>query len=482
MEPEQLGLEFLFQPKSIALVGIPSNSANPLVDMFLRPLVEFGFAGELYPVNPKGSKVLGLEFYPSIKDIPGAVDYVIGAVPARFSHQVTQDCAAKGVKAISFYTAGFSETGEESGAALEAEIVNTARRGGVRVLGPNCMGIYCPKGRLAYWPDFPKESGPVAYLCQSGGNSIHLVWMGAPRGIRFSKVISFGNACDLNEADFLDYFTYDPDTRIIAAYIEGVKDGRQFLKVLSKAAEAKPVIILKGGRSEAGTKAAASHTGALTTDDATWDALCKQLGVIQVSSMEELADVIVTFLFLPPCGRNVAIVTAGGGVSVLAADDCESSGLAVPPLPAEIQDQLRHCTTGIGNILRNPVDLSDVFFDPQGVANALRIISSWQGIDLLILPLIGGVPLQSGRRMSYDVLVDIVPNWGTLPPKPTAIVVQPGTHPDASQDAFRVQQEFASAGFPVYPTMVRAAKAINKFISYHQRRGQSQQEDRNCKI
>ena len=461
-------LDFLFNPSSIALVGVSSNEASPINKMFLSPLLEFGFEGRLYPVNPKGGEVMGMKIHRSMKDIPGSVDYVVATVPSHSSLQLIQDCIEKEVKSITFYTAGFSETNEEPGLELEEKIKGIAHEGGIRIIGPNCMGIYCPKGGLSYWPEFPKENGNVAFLCQSGGNSVHLVWMGAPRGLRFSKVISFGNATDLDESDFIEYFTHDRDTEIIAAYIEGIKDRKRFVHALGEAAKEKPVIMLKAGCSESGTRAVASHTGSLAGSDAVWDALCKQLGVVRVYSMEELTDLIVTFALMPPLkGRNAAIVTVGGGVSVLAADECERYGLHVPPLEKEVRDKLCEFTPVVGNILRNPIDSQLVFWDPSQFANTIKIVSDWDKVDFLISPLIGGVPSEAGPVMSYDVIGEKISEWKTPTLKPMALVIETSTRPEVSKRAFSAQQKFTSAGFPVYPTVARAANAISKFIEYH---------------
>ena len=193
-----------------------------------------------------------------------------------------RDCVDKGVKAVSFWTTGFSEVGGE-GTSLEANMVEIARKGGIRILCPNCVGIhYCPKAKISCFEDFPKESGAVGFFCQSGGNCIQLVNIASNRGARFSKVVGYGNACDLNESDFLDYFAQDPDTKIITGYIEEIKDGKHFIAALAKATKAKPVILVKAGHTEAGARGAASHTGSLAGSEAAWNAIFKQLGVIRV--------------------------------------------------------------------------------------------------------------------------------------------------------------------------------------------------------
>jgi acyl-CoA synthetase (NDP forming) len=308
----QHDLDFLFHPNSIALVGITTATTWHWTLTFLEGLIEIEFDRPLYLVNPKGGEIKGHKVYTSLKDVPGNIDYVIGLVNAQIAPRLVEECAEKGVRAIHFCTAGFSETGEEQRIKLESELAEVARRKGIRIIGPNCMGIYCPQSRLSFSPAFLKESGPVGVISQSGGNSIYLVRQAALRGVRFSKVISYGNACDINETDLLEYLANDADTKIIALYIEGIKDGKRFRRALEEATKEKTVILLKGGATEGGARAAAGHTAALAGSRTTWDALCKQLGIISVSSIEEMIDVLVTFLFLPlPRGRNALLFGAG---------------------------------------------------------------------------------------------------------------------------------------------------------------------------
>jgi acyl-CoA synthetase (NDP forming) len=460
-------LEFLFHPKSIAIVGITTDPSDMRRERFLRPLLDFEFAGQLYLVNRKGGNILGLKVYPSIEDIPGIVDFVIVSVPAEFSVSIIQDCIAKGVKAVAIYSAGFSEVGTDEGKALEAEIVRVAHEGGVRIIGPNCMGLYCANSRLTYRSEYPKESGPVAFLSQSGGNTTDLVQMAAPRGGRFNKIISYGNGSDLDECDFLDYLTHDPETEIISIYIEGVKDGRRFVRILGDAARAKPVILLKGGSGEAGGRAAAGHTGALAGDEATWDSLCKQLGIIRVYSLEEMADIIVTFLFLSlPQGRKVALIGMGGGASVLATDACTGNGLTLPPLPEHIKKRLLRSNPLAGSILKNPLDVPSILQEAR-FNETVMAISSWEDIDILVTFLLSPdiFPSYFG---SYDQVVNIIQQSSKVCSKPIAIVLQPANNPETFKETFLAQKRLASSGLPVYPTIPRAANAISKFLGYHQ--------------
>ncbi len=467
----QHSLEFLFHPNSIALVGITTAETWHWTRTFLEGLIEFEFAPPFYLVNPKGGEIEGHKIHTNLKDVPGNIDYVIGLVNAKVAPKLVEECAEKGVRAIHFCTAGFSETGEEQRVKLESELVEVARRKGIRVIGPNCMGIYCPQSRLSFSPAFPKESGPVGVISQSGGNSIYLVRQAALRGIRFSKVISYGNACDINENDLLEYLANDVGTKIIALYIEGIKDGKRFRRILQEATKKKTVILLKGGTTEGGARAVAGHTAALAGSRATWDALYKQLGIISVASIEEMVDVLVTLLlFPPPRGRNALLFGAGGGASVLIADEFENRGLKVPPLPPEIVAQIRDFTPIAGNILRNPVDYSQATLNPEGVSKTLNIISKWEGADFLVTFVRPGQSPPS--RISGDHINLLVNRFSVkqgLLPKPVAMVLEPSMLPQEAEAILAAIRGCISFGLPVYYSFAAAANAINLVLNHKEK-------------
>ncbi|HEY91042.1 MAG TPA: hypothetical protein G4O07_04330 [Dehalococcoidia bacterium] len=465
-------LEFLFHPRSIALVGITTANPEHWTRSFLDAIVEFEFNGPFYLVNPKGGKINGHMVYPSIQDIPQPIDYVIGLVPARVSLELVEECAAKGVRAIHFCTAGFSETGEEEGIELETELIKLARKHGIRIIGPNCLGIYCPQSRLSFGPVFPRESGPVGVISQSGGNANYLIRQAALRGVRFSKVISYGNARDLDESDFLEYLAADADTEIIAMYIEGIKDGKRFCRALEKATKQKPVILLKGGRTEAGTRAVAGHTSSLAGNEAIWDALRKQLGLIRVDSLDEMVDVLVTLLFMArPKGRNAVIMGGGGGASVLITDTFEKWGLRVPPLSHEITSQIREFTPPAGNILRNPVDYSQSMMYPEKVARTIDIIMQWEGTDFLVWFMrLGQSQQASGLKDNPLMIGDPFSESGRASSKPLAIVLEPSILPEESKGIFALLQKYVSSGLPVYYSFESAANAIDLVLSYYENR------------
>ena len=313
-------LEALFRPQSIAVVGASANQQSQGYE-FVQALVEIGFPGPVHPVNPKLDELLGQKAYPRLEAIPGPVDFVISAVPASAALELVEGAKAKGAKLIHLFTARFSETGRDDAAALERELKRRVKESGIRVIGPNCMGLYYPKVKLTFDPRLPAESGDVGFLTQSGSHAFRVVGRGKERGLRFSKVVSYGNALDLDEADFLDHFADDPDTRVIGAYVEGIHDGRRFFAALRRAAAQKPVVVLKGGRSPGGHAAASSHTAALAGQMDVWRGAVRQAGAVEVRTINELIDMLVAFEYAGPAtGNRVAVLGGAGGETVESAN------------------------------------------------------------------------------------------------------------------------------------------------------------------
>jgi acyl-CoA synthetase (NDP forming) len=461
-------LNFLFDPGSVALVGITTSNPWHWTRTFLDAMIDSGFDRPLYLVNPKGGDIRGHKVYTSLKEVPGTIDHVIGLVNAWTAPRLVEECAEKGVRVVHFCTAGFSETGEDDRIRLESELVETGRRTGVRIIGPNCMGIYCPQSRLSFSPSFPTETGPVGFISQSGGNSIYMVRQAALRGVRFSRVISYGNACDINENDLLENLADDPATRIICLYIEGIKDGKRFRRALEKATREKTVILLKGGTTEGGARAVAGHTAALAGSRSTWDALCKQLGIISVRSLDEMIDVLVTLLFMPlPAGRNAVLFGAGGGASVLIADEFGSRGLRVPALPREIVARIQEFTPAAGNILRNPVDYSQNMIDAESTKKAFNILAEWEGTDFLVTFIRTGqfvLPWLSESRVQM-----LIGRFWVKPErliKPVAMVIEPSILPQEAEAILAAIRECVASGLPVYYSFAAAANAIDLVLSH----------------
>ncbi|MFW6147750.1 MAG: acetate--CoA ligase family protein [Thermodesulfobacteriota bacterium] len=464
----------LFNPASIALAGITVEHPEHWTRTFLDSLLEFHFEKPLYLVNPRGGEIKGIKVYQRLADIPQTVDYVISTVPAKAAPGLLEECSHKGVKAVHFCTAGFSETGEEEGERLEAQLAELSRKTGIRVIGPNCMGIYCPASHLSFNREFPRESGPVGFISQSGGNTGSLINEVMSRGVRFSKAISYGNACDLNESDFLEYLADDPETKIISLYIEGVKDAPRFRQALHKAAEQKDIVLLKGGLTEGGARAAASHTGSLAGSDMIWGALCRHLGVIQVYSLEELADFLVTLSFLsPPRGRRAALIGAGGGYSVLITDEFERKGLKVPQLPQEMKTAISEFTPLAGNILRNPIDYSQSMMDPEKLFKMVHIVSQWKGVDFVIwfIDLVW-IPVEEMERIHR--MLDGILKETKSALKPIAFVLRTGISPELAKKVSSFVQKCAFSQLPVYFSFSSAAHSLDLVLRHREERRKAQ--------
>jgi acyl-CoA synthetase (NDP forming) len=468
-------LDFIFNPKAIALAGVSADNAKPgMAQWYLMSLIKFGYKGKMYPLHPAGGEIHGMKVYKNVTEIPGEVDYAVSAIPARHTPQFVRDCAAKGVKAVHLFTSGFSEIEDVAGRQLEAQVLLIAKEGGVRLIGPNCMGIYCPSTGLTFagdYPDqpgFPSRSGPLGLISQSGGNCICCIREASERGIFFSKAISYGNAADLNECDFLDYLTDDPDTKIVAMYIEGINDGERFKQALKRAVKAKPVIIYKAGKTETGARTCSSHTNAIAGSAAIWQALLNQLGVIQVANISELVDISIALTFMPaPGGKNVVVAGSGGGVGVQAADDITDAGLHLPFLPVELRRTLHNIYgTEAGSIFRNPVDIPPMAGKEHHV-KAIQSIADSSDVDVIILQFPLDLWALARRAVLMERFTEVVTALRDTVNKALAVVL----HNSVSQQSRRLEDEarsrFADMELPVYPSISRAALAISRYIWYN---------------
>lgn len=477
-------LDTLFYPKSTAVIGASTNEMK-FGSRFLKSLVDFGFQGPIYPVNPKGGEIFGLKVYPSVSDIPGPIDHATVMVPARFVPKALEECLAKGVRGAQVFTSGFDETHEEEGRLLEAELRALAKRG-LRIIGPNCFGVYCPEGGLTLLPggDFPREAGPVAFVTQSGGHAVEFSRLAKGMDIRFSKVVSYGNACDVNESDLLEYLARDDKTQIITMYLEGPREGRRFLRLVDEVAREKPVLIWKAGLTNAGAKAVHSHTASLAGEEAIWEAVFRQTAALRVNSLEEMADATVAFLNLPPAtGRRVGIVGGGGGISVAAADVCDRVGLDLPPLDHESQERLRAVLPPAGTAFRNPVDIGAPIVPPAVFERVLEVMASAEGVDTVIATqamyhVLAGTlgPVGEQRRAFVHALVEAPQKVRDKFGKPMVIVLPIGSDEVEKIDAERGRREirdtYLKARIPSYPSLERAVQAVAHVAHYYEKLAQ----------
>jgi acyl-CoA synthetase (NDP forming) len=463
-------LEPLFRPKSIAVVGASSNTHSQGYE-FVQALVEIGFPGRVYPVNPRLDELLGLKAYPNLQAIPGTVDFVISAVPATAVLELVDGAVAKQAKLIHFFTARFSETGREDAAMLEQELKRRIKAAGIRVIGPNCMGLYYPKQKITFDPVLPNRPGNVGFLTQSGSHAFRVVTRGAARGIGFSKAISYGNAMDLNEGDFLDHFAQDPDTEVIAAYIEGVRDGRHFFEALRRAAAKKPVIVMKGGRTEAGQAAAQSHTASLASQRAVWQAALRQAGALEATSLNEMIDLLVAFVHAGPAkGLNVAVLGGAGGETVETADLCHEAGLNVLPLPPEVRESLREKLPNTWDWIGNPIDASILEWGRNEALDVIRAMAESPRYDAVLANirwLEHTLNREDGEevfRKTLALLKNLAKDFG----KATVMVMG---EPEAEQeDRWRTvraaRSELCDSGVALYPDIERATRTLGTYARY----------------
>jgi acyl-CoA synthetase (NDP forming) len=463
-------LEALFRPQSIAVVGASANERSQGYE-FVQALVEIGFPGPIYPVNPKLDELLGLKAYPRLEEIPGPVDFVISAVPAGFVLELVDGAKAKGAKLIHFFTARFSETGREDAAKLERELSRRIREAGIRVIGPNCMGLYYPKEKITFDPVLPKEPGNIGFLTQSGSHAFRMMMRGRERGLRFSKVISYGNALDINEADLLEHFAGDPDTEVIAAYVEGVRDGRRFLDALRQAAARKPVVVLKGGRTAAGRTAAASHTAALASQQAVWQTAVRQAGALEASSLNDLLDMVVAFSLAGPAkGTRVAVLGGAGGETVETADICQEAGLDVAPIPQDIREALREKLPHAWDWVGNPVDGSILGWGRFEALEVIQLMAASPAYDLIFANARGVEHMlnrEDGEQLFRNA-IDVLKRLAKKSGKAAMLVMgEPEFRDDRRWKAsMGAREELAAAGVAIYPDIERAARAMGRYVRY----------------
>ena len=463
-----LSLDRIFQPASIAIIGASSSS---LETGWVKRLLDFGYKGKIYPINPKAKEIYGIKAYPGICDVPYSVEYAILNIPAESTPQAIRDCAAKGVKFVHCYTAGFAENGTEQGKRLENELAQIAHDSGIRLLGPNCMGIYCPASGMTFAEDFPKEKGRIAFISQSGAEASRLIFLCQDVNLHFSKMVSYGNAADLDAPDFLQYLAQDTETDIIALYIEGVKNGPRFISAVRKCMEKKPVVILKAGLTENGAGVALFHTGSMTGSKADWKAFIKQTDAISAQTMDEVADIIQGLTCIKKIrGQRVAIIGRGGGIGVIATDICERAGLKVPPFSPETQQKLLRIRPDAGAMLRNPVEPK---LGLEGTADfyikGLPIIDQDDETDVILIQM--AVDIYGGH--AHDLVQNVSETAYALSAaadnikKPLVVALFPGGHVDTVQAVAAARDILTKAGIPVFSGVEAAARAISKIYHYY---------------
>lgn len=474
MKTSLIPLDDVFSPRGVAVVGASAKNLS-FAELVVQSLKEAEFPA-IYPVNPKYDEVLGLPCYPNLLEIPGPVDHVVVNIPAESALSLLDECTEKGVKSVHFFTAGFGESGDENRAELEKELLAKARAGGFRIIGPNCIGLFVPKSRLVNSLGVPLDPGPIGFLSQSGGHAQNLPLYGAPRGLRYSKVVSYGNALDVDELELLEYFTQDPETEIIAVYIEGVKNGHRFREVLNRAAAEKPVVLYKGGRTKAGKRTAYGHTASMIDSVEVFDAVCRQAGVLQVHGIDEMVDVLTALCFAVPYpeGNGICLIGAGGGPSVYAGDVMEENGLIFPAFSSILQEELKTQLPVAGSIFANPLDTPNLA-TPDAVAIALNILAKDPEIHMLAYHLgfhpIGGWGFgRFSTESFFKPIIDSMEAVRKETGKPVLLILRPPMDIPASEEFLTVQKAFVENGFPVFHSLEGLAKGMSRIINWQSRR------------
>jgi acyl-CoA synthetase (NDP forming) len=461
-------LDSLFNPAAAAAIGVTEDRFNlPLI--WLQETEAMGYKGTLYAISRR-EKIAHYPTYQRVTEIPGPVDLAIVGVSATAVPAVMEDCVAKGVRWAVVISSGFGETGRPEGKELEERIKAIARGTRTRIIGPNCMGPYSPATGLVFERGMSDKKGEIAFVSQSGALSILLGRVGKAKGFGFSKVISYGNESDLQGHIFFEYVANDPETKVVASYLEGVKNGPRFLEVLRGLSARKPVIIFKGGTTEAGTRAVSSHTGALAGSQAIWQAVFKKAGVIQVYSFEELVDTLIAYLHLkePPRGNRVALISPSGGMSVMHTDACVKAGFQVPELSPETREKLEGILTA-GTSAKNPLDLAGFsYFDRKSVRETIGLLGADERIDAILfhLPMDFLMPIVEGAPWFEEKFLGNLIE--SRPPDKPMIIVLPYTIADAKRE--EVERLFLERGFPVFPTVERALRATANRMAWGEKK------------
>lgn len=453
-------MKALFEPQSIAVIGA-AREEGKLGNIILRNLINSGFSGPLYPVNPKADEILGRKCYPSVMDIPGPVDLAVIVVPSRVVPAVLEEAGKKGVKASIIITAGFKEVGKE-GAELERKVGEIARQYGMRVLGPNCLGIINTHHNMnaTFTRNYPRR-GRIAISSQSGAICTSILDWAKKTRMGFSKFISVGNKVDVDEADLLEYLGKDDQTQVIGMYIEGVNRGQEFLRQASITTRTKPILALKSGRTSSGAKAASSHTGALSGSDAVYEAALQQSGVVRAKTIDEFYDLLQVFGRMPlPDGDGVAIVTNAGGLGVMAADATSDFGLRLASFESETIEKLKSYLPPEANVY-NPVDvLGDA--SAERYEFAINAVLSDPNVSMVV------VVLAPTDTVDIMAVANIVATFAGRTTSPLVAAFVGGEDCDQGIEVLR------EAGIPSYESPDRALKALSAMVQYRRMRDSRQ--------
>ena len=448
-------LNRIFNPRAIVVVGA-SDNPDKVGFMCVDSLLKAGFKGELYPVNPNLSELFGLRVYPSVRAIPEEIDLAIITIPARQTISVLEECAAKGIKGTIMFSSGFKELGTGVGLDLQDKIRDIASRNGMKVIGPNCLGIVAPhsnlnatfNARLA-----STKAGSVAVAAQSGGVCAHIGDALTSNNVGVSRLVSMGNRCNLDFDEIVEYFGEDEETKVIVLYIEGLEKPRQLMSVARRVVRQKPIVVYKVGRTGELNQASLSHTGALIGKHELYEAAFRQSGMIMVNSLMELMDVAKALVFQPPSsGNRVAVLSGTAGLGMILADKCYEFGLQLAKFSPETKQRLRQLVSPL-NPIDNPVDLAwTMGFDP--CREILRAIMEDSGVDMVAV----GYPYATINLNLNQAMLDISKNYR----KPITYLCISSFEAKEAKEVARLEQ----GNIPTYPFPERAITALAGLFRY----------------
>lgn len=462
----------LFEPKTIAVVGA-SSSGEAMSNVFIRRLRAFGYDGAIYPVHPSAEQIDGLKAYRSLAETPRPIDYAYIAVSAAQIPDMLAN-AAGNIRFAQITSSGFGEL--DGGKELQRRLVKAATEGGMRLIGPNCLGTYSPRGKLCFSDTAPRESGSVGIVSQSGGLGTDIIRKGMNIGLKFSALVTVGNCADVNTSELLEFFLADTETKVIGFYIETAQDGRRLFEILRAAKASKPVVILRGGRTSQGRAAALSHTGALAGDGRAWDALSRQTGCVLVETLEQFLDTLLAFQCLEPRpkrpSKRIALFGNGGGTSVLAADCYARLGLDVLPFDNETIAALEALNMPAGASITNPVDCpAPVFAKDEGqlAGRVLEEICSRGRPDALVMHInmavfAGRIKPQTLERLIQTAVSVMARYSGTH----FVLVLRSDGEPDVEARKREFRAHVVALGIPVYDEMSNAGNALAA-LQFHER-------------
>ncbi len=453
-------LEKILHPSSIAVVGVSENGKSP-GSLIYRAIKGMGFEGPVYPVNRRGPTLNGVQCLRSISEIPETVDLAFLAVPARVVPSLVRECVVLGVKGCVINSAGFSETGESEGSSLEEEILRSFQGSSTRIIGPNCLGFYSSQGRVAFFDNMRPGGGGVSMISQSGSVSVFSYYLGEERSIDFSTIVSSGNELDLNCSDWLEFFVEDPNTSVVLAYLEELREPQRFLSLAAGARGLKPIVACKSGLTESGGRAAMSHTGSLGGSANIWKGAASQSNLVIAEDLDELIDLAALFTHLPaPAGRNTAVLSSPGGLAVIAADQAEKHGLDIPLLSDTTSERLDEILPTHGISTANPVDLGFGALMPGVYRKALRILDEDPSIDMIVA--LGGAPSsQEDDTLMFGYFTREILEAKESLRKPLIVILLPGL----SMGPYSV--DLHRGGVPAFLAIGSAFKALSRFADWH---------------